>query len=62
MVLRSRSRLEENPGAGARAAWKKKLGAGAAKKLAGSSALLEDKKLKEIVLLLGKPQKKRFLH
>ena len=30
----------------------KKSGAGASKKLAGSSALLEDKKHKEIVLLL----------
>ena len=37
-------------GAGARASWKKKSGAGAAKKLAGSSALREDKKHKEIVL------------
>ena len=37
---RSHSRLE------------KKSGAGAAKKLTGSSALLEDKKHKEIVLLL----------
>ena len=37
---RSRSRLEKNSGAGA------------AKKLAGSSALLEDNKHKEIVLLL----------
>ena len=36
--IRSRSRLE------------KKAGAGAAKKLAGSSALLEDKNHKEIVL------------
>ena len=48
-------------GAGAGAAWKKtksrsrlekKSGAGAAKNLAGSSALREDKKLKEIVLYL----------
>ena len=39
--------LEEKTGAGAGAAWEKKSGAGAAKKLAGSSALLEDKKLKE---------------
>ena len=39
---RSRSRLEKKSGAGA--------GAGAAKKLAGSSALREDKKHKEIVL------------
>ena len=38
--IRSRSRLE------------KKSGAGAAKKLAGSSALREDKKNKEIVLQL----------
>ena len=37
-------------GAGAGAAWKKKQGAGAGKKLAGSSALREDKKHKEIVL------------
>ena len=35
--------LEKKTGAGAGAAWKKS-GAGAAKKLAGSSALLEDKK------------------
>ena len=41
--------LEKKTGAGA--AWKKsEAGAGAAKKLAGSSALREDKKLKEIVL------------
>ena len=40
--------LEKKTGAGA--AWKKKSGAGAAKKLAGSSALREDKKHKEIVL------------
>ena len=37
---------------GAGAAWRKKTGAGAAKKLAGSSALLEDTKHKEIVRLL----------
>ena len=45
--------LEKKPGAGAgaRAAWKKKSGAGAAKNLAGSSALREDKKHKEIVTL-----------
>ena len=36
---------------GAGAAWKKKSGAGAAKKLTGSSALLEAKKHKEIVRL-----------
>ena len=48
--------LEKKPGAGAgagaraRAAWKKKSGARAAKNLAGSSALREDKKHKEIVL------------
>ena len=42
--------LDKKPGAGA--AWKKKSGAGAvaAKKLAGSSDLREDKKHKEIVL------------
>ena len=40
--------LEKKPVAGA--AWKKKSGAGAAKKWAGSSALREDKKHKEIVL------------
>ena len=38
--------------AGAVAAWKKKSGAGAANKLAGSPALREDKKHKEIVLTL----------
>ena len=38
---------------GAGAAWRKKSGAGAAKELADSSALLEDKKNKEIVLLLN---------
>ena len=38
--------VEKNPGAGAGA------GAGAAKKLAGSSALREDKKHKEIVFSL----------
>ena len=40
--------LEKKTGAGA--TWKKKSGAGAAKKLAGSFALREDKKHKEIVL------------
>ena len=45
--------LEKKPGAEARAAWKKSgAGAGGAKKLADSSALLEDKKHKEIVCLL----------
>ena len=44
--------LEKKSGAGAGATWKKsrEQGAGAAKKLAGSSALREDKKHKEIVL------------
>ena len=41
--------LEKKPGA--RAAWKES-GAGVTKKLAGSSALREDKKHKEIVLLV----------
>ena len=64
---RSRSRGRSEPGVfgslGAGAALKKNqepepeplgknLGAGATKKLAGSSALLEDKNIKEIVLLL----------
>jgi hypothetical protein len=43
-----REPLEKKTGAGA--AWKKKSGARAAKKLAGSSALQEDKKHKEIEL------------
>ena len=46
LVPWSRSRLKKKTGAQAGAAWKK----GAAKKLAGSSALREDKKHKEIVL------------
>ena len=45
----SRSRLRKKK-SGAGAAWKKS-GAGAAKKLTSSSALLEDKKHKEIVRL-----------
>ena len=40
---------KKKPGAGAWATWKK-IRAGAAKKLADSSALREDKKHKEIVL------------
>ena len=36
--------LEKKPGAGTRAAWKKKSGAVASKKLAGLSALREDKR------------------
>ena len=64
MGSRSRSELGvfgSLAGAGAEAAWEKnrsrslleeKSGAGAAEKLAGSWVLLEDKKHKEIVLLL----------
>ena len=52
----SRSRLKKKPGAGAKAvaALEKKSGAAARAtyKLFGSSALMEDKKHKEIVLLL----------
>ena len=50
----SQSRLKKKPGAGARAALKKKsgVGGGATKKLADTSALREDKKHKEIELLL----------
>ena len=46
---RSQSRLKKKQGAGA--ACKKKSGAGAGKKLAGSLALREDKKHKEVVLV-----------
>ena len=48
LALWSWSRLKKKTGAGA--TWKKKSGAEAAKKLAGSFALREDKKHKEIVL------------
>ena len=47
---RSRSRLKKKTRSQSRSRLEKKSGAGAAKKLAGSSALREDKKYKEIVL------------